>query len=252
VRHEYVRSVFRAVSIPVALAALALGAAQPVLAADWVWPVDGRVVTPYDYGGDPFVAGQHRGIDIGARVGTSVRAAVGGTVRFAGSIGSAGSTVAVRTADARFDTSYLHLASIAVEAGQQVAAGQPIGTAGRTGRPSSAAPHVHFGVRIAGSERAYRDPLALLPPPSGPRLGPAPRPSPVPVSPPPIRFAPRSPASAAGHGALDLGWALACLALIALAAMLGRSSIGASCRTTSQRRSTTSTVSPTWATSTRR
>src|SRR5438094_2814303 len=60
--------------------------------ADWVWPVVGRVITPFRNGGDPYAGGQHRGIDIGARVGTTVVAAAAGSVTFSGLAGSSGLT----------------------------------------------------------------------------------------------------------------------------------------------------------------
>ena len=84
--------------------------------ASWSWPVRGDVITPYRNGTDPYAGGQHRGIDIAAAAGTPVVAAAGGEVRFAGTAGSSGLTVSVRTADG-FDTSYLHLSAIAVRAG---------------------------------------------------------------------------------------------------------------------------------------
>ena len=158
--------------------------AAPARAA-WVWPVDGDVITPYRNGSDPYASGQHRGIDIGAAVGTAVVAAAGGEVRFAGTAGSSGLTVSVRTGDG-YDTSYLHLSSLAVRAGARVSAGERIGAVGMTGTRSAAAPHLHFGVRAAGTRHAYRDPLAFLPPPAAtnapepPPAAPAPAPQPAP------------------------------------------------------------------------
>ena len=35
-------------------------------AGAWAWPVDGPVLRPFLFGGNPYAAGQHRGIDIGA------------------------------------------------------------------------------------------------------------------------------------------------------------------------------------------
>ena len=101
-------------------------------------------------------------------------------------MGSAGLTVAVRTADGRHVTSYLHLAEVAVKKGDSVAAGARIGAVGTSGRRSVAEPHLHFGVRLAEAEDHYVDPLSLLPAP-GP--GPAPAPPPVPA-PVPVRAAP--------------------------------------------------------------
>src|SRR4051794_29778776 len=115
--------------------------------AGWAWPVRGQVITPYRNGDDPYARGQHRGIDVAAPVGTTVGAATAGAVRFAGSVGSSGLTVTVRTADGRYDTSYLHLSSIAVRAGGRVTMGERVGAVGTTGRRSANAPHLHFGVR---------------------------------------------------------------------------------------------------------
>jgi hypothetical protein len=169
---------------------LALLTAAPAR-ADWVWPVSGEVITPYRNGDDPYAAGQHRGIDIAAGVGTTVVAAAGGEVRFAGTAGSSGLTVSIRTADGRFDTSYLHLSATAVRKGQVVAGGDPVGSVGTSGVRSAEQPHLHFGVRDAGSNHGYHDPLAFLPPPAlapeRPRPAPAPSPTPEPLTPEPGR-----------------------------------------------------------------
>src|SRR3954470_5100214 len=97
--------------------------------AAWVWPVAGEVITPYRNGTDPYATGQHRGIDIAAPVGTAVVAAAGGDVRFAGTAGSSGLTISIRTGDG-YDTSYLHLSAVAVRAGAHVSAGDRIAAGG--------------------------------------------------------------------------------------------------------------------------
>jgi hypothetical protein len=156
--------------------------------AEWVWPLRGQVITQYRNGDDPYASGQHRGIDIAGDLGAPVVAAAGGEVLFAGTAGSSGLTVSIRTADGRFDTSYLHLSSAAVHEGSRVAAGDRIGAVGTSGSRSAATPHLHFGVREAGSRHTYHDPLAFLPPPTPaqpPRGAPAPQPAPVPVAPAP-------------------------------------------------------------------
>jgi hypothetical protein len=172
-----------AAAVVTVLACLLAPASAPA-SASWRWPVSGPVLTPYSNGTDPYASGQHRGVDIAAPVGAPVAAAAAGVVTFAGSVGSAGLTVAVRTDDG-FDTSYLHLSSVAVRAGDRVASGAPIGRVGTTGRRSAAAPHLHFGVREAGTRFAYRDPLDLLPVPPPATAPPAPAPVPVPVTVPP-------------------------------------------------------------------
>ncbi|HEU0025357.1 MAG TPA: peptidoglycan DD-metalloendopeptidase family protein [Thermoleophilaceae bacterium] len=169
-------------------AVLGLAAVPPPAFGAWVWPLRGEVLTSYRNGDDPYAAGQHRGIDIAGSTGAPVVAAVPGLVRFAGTAGSSGLTVSLRSADGRFDVSYLHLSAIGVRRGDSVAAGAPIGAVGTTGVRSVERPHLHFGVRMAGSRHAYVDPLALLPPPgsTAPQAPPpAPVPVPVPVAPGP-------------------------------------------------------------------
>jgi hypothetical protein len=151
------------------------------LADGWTWPIRGPVLTAYRNGGDPYAAGQHRGIDIGAPVGTRVAAATAGTVTFSGVVGASGLVVSERTADGRFDLSYIHLSSSAVHRGDALATGTTVGAVGTSGRRSADAPHLHFGVREAGQRSAYRDPLDFLAtPPAADR--PTPVPSPVPVA----------------------------------------------------------------------
>jgi murein DD-endopeptidase MepM/ murein hydrolase activator NlpD len=218
------------------MAAIGTWAAAPAAADTWRWPVRGDVVTDFAAAGGPYAAGQHRGIDVAAAVGEPVVAATDGVVRFSGMAGTSGLTVSVRTRDGRYDTSYLHLAAATVRAGEAVTAGTRLGVVGTSGSGSAAAPHLHFGVRDAGTRR-YRDPLGLLPPrPGGREL---PRGVPVPLSGPlragprsaPVRRAPRvgrNPLAwdarqpvAAADAPGPLGWAIACGALICAAILLG-------------------------------
>jgi hypothetical protein len=178
----------RRLTLTSAVTLLAFLLLVPPAWAEWSWPVRGEVITPYRNGTDPYASGQHRGIDIAASTGTTVVAATSGEVRFAGTAGSSGLTVSVRTADGRYDTTYLHLSSTAVREGDRVAAGQPLGAVGTSGTRSATEPHLHFGVRDAGSRHAYHDPLGFLPPPTAtqpPRGAPAPEPAPVPIGPAP-------------------------------------------------------------------
>jgi hypothetical protein len=163
-------------------AALTLLASAPPALGAWTWPLHGELLTPYRNGADPYAAGQHRGIDIAGRVGAPVVAAADGQVRFAGTVGASGVTVGVRTADGRFDLSYLHLSAVAVRRGDAVSAGDRLGAVGVTGVRAVAAPHLHFGVRDAGSRHAYHDPLDFLgPPPAAPVRPPEPVPVPAPA-----------------------------------------------------------------------
>jgi hypothetical protein len=191
------------------LAATALAVAAPASAA-WMWPVSGEVITPYRNGTDPYATGQHRGIDIAASVGAPVVAAAGGEVRFAGTAGSSGLTISIRTSDG-YDTSYLHLSSAAVRAGARVSAGERIGAVGTSGTRSATAPHLHFGVRDAGTQHAYHDPLAFLPPPPGgpspnpPPAAPAPAPQPAPPAAAPAPLPKDAPARRPRHAPAPRG-----------------------------------------------
>ena len=119
-----------------ALALVALLLLAAPTRADWTWPVSGEVITPYRFGGDPYAAGQHRGIDIAAADGAPVVAAVAGEVRFAGMVGSSGLTISIRTADGRYDTSYLHLSSVVGGRGR-AGGGRPARGSGRDERASA-------------------------------------------------------------------------------------------------------------------
>lgn len=171
--------------------------------AAWVWPLNGPVITPYSNADNPYAGGQHRGLDIAGETGAPVVAAAGGRVRFAGTAGSSGLTVSIRTTDG-FDTSYLHLSSASVREGESVAAGERIGAVGTSGTRSAEQAHLHFGVREAGSRHAYHDPLALLPAPppaaESPREAPVGDGAPAPVAPVPSP-SPEPLAVSSGEGA---------------------------------------------------
>lgn len=91
----------------------------------------------------------HRGIDIGAREGTPVRAATAGTIAklFLGKRG--GITVTQLDEDGRLFFYYAHLKAYApgLREGDRVAQGQMIGTVGATGNATT--PHLHFEIHRA-------------------------------------------------------------------------------------------------------
>ncbi|PJF42556.1 MAG: hypothetical protein CUN50_03730 [Candidatus Thermofonsia Clade 1 bacterium] len=87
----------------------------------------------------------HTGIDLAAPTGTTVFAADGGTVIFAGwSNWGYGNTVVL--AHGNLLTLYGHMSRVSVSCGQVVSRGTPIGTVGSTG--NSSGPHLHFEVRV--------------------------------------------------------------------------------------------------------
>lgn len=198
----------RIASLAAVVAVAVFGIPPPALAApDWSWPVRGDVVTPYRNGDDAYAAGQHRGIDIAAAVGTPVDSATAGRVVHAGVAGSSGLTVAVLADGGGLELSYLHLSTAAVREGQVVARGDRIGAVGTSGRRSVEQPHLHFGVHLAGDRHAYRDPLDFLPPLAARAVEPRPpaaAPAPVPVAAPPAAVAaPSAPEVAAPGPAVE-------------------------------------------------
>jgi murein DD-endopeptidase MepM/ murein hydrolase activator NlpD len=91
----------------------------------------------------------HTGVDFLASAGSSIFAAGGGSVEFAGyNAGGYGRLVVLRHR-LGVTTWYAHLSSIAVRRGQTVAAGSRIGRVGATG--DATGPHLHFEVRLRGA-----------------------------------------------------------------------------------------------------
>jgi murein DD-endopeptidase MepM/ murein hydrolase activator NlpD len=91
----------------------------------------------------------HNGIDLAASVGTSIKAALSGTVQGTGNTDAAcagasyGKWILIRHANG-LSTLYAHLSSIQVSSGQSVSTGDLIGLSGNTGY--STGPHLHFAV----------------------------------------------------------------------------------------------------------
>jgi murein DD-endopeptidase MepM/ murein hydrolase activator NlpD len=108
------------------------------------WPVGGPVTSEFGYRWGRL----HAGIDIGAGMGTPIRAAKGGTVIFAGQQSGYGNVVIIDHGGG-LSTLYGHQSRIAVNDGEDVGGGQVIGYVGSTGH--STGPHLHFETRIGGS-----------------------------------------------------------------------------------------------------
>ena len=107
----------------------------------------------------------HSGVDLLAPVGTTVLAADGGVVAFAGQEGAYGNVVIINHGQGR-QTRYAHLAEILVTVGQTVRGGEAIATVGQTGRPDIPQPHLHFEVRQeAPIGWVAQDPLIHIAPP---------------------------------------------------------------------------------------
>ena len=114
----------------------------------YIWPCSGSISS---YFGGRYIFGSysyHSGLDIAVSYGTTIKAADGGTVTFAGTKGAYGKLVII-THDNGTQTYYGHNSSLLVSAGDKVYQGQAIAKAGSTGR--STGPHCHFEVRVNGS-----------------------------------------------------------------------------------------------------
>lgn len=105
----------------------------------------------------------HSGADLLAAPGTPVLAAADGVVAFVGEESTYGNLVVINSAD-EWQTRYAHLETIQVKIGQQVKAGDTIGTIGTTGQPDIKEPHLHFEVRYQSPAGwVAQDPAIHLP-----------------------------------------------------------------------------------------
>lgn len=95
-------------------------------------------------------ARSHEGVDIFAKRGTPVIAAVNGMVTRTGNSGLGGKQVWLRDGILGNSLYYAHLDSIMSEGGQIVKIGDTLGTVGNTGNAEGGSPHLHFGIYILG------------------------------------------------------------------------------------------------------
>ena len=89
----------------------------------------------------------HKGLDISSKRGTTIKAAAGGVVKFAGYKGSLGNLVIIDHGNG-MQTYYGHSSKLYVKKGQKVNAGDKIASVGSTG--AATGPHLHFEVHIKG------------------------------------------------------------------------------------------------------
>jgi murein DD-endopeptidase MepM/ murein hydrolase activator NlpD len=127
-----------------------LGRASRVLASlPSRWPVRGPVNSDFGQRRSPWAPNSefHSGIDIGAPIGTPVRAPAPGVVIFAGQHAEYGVTVIIEHGN---DTKslYGHLSRLGVAMDQQVQRGDTIALTGNTGRSSG--PHLHYEIQVKG------------------------------------------------------------------------------------------------------
>src|SRR5690606_37102241 len=122
--------------------------------------------SPFGYRTHPITGERklHTGTDFAAPDGTPILAAADGTVTVAEySGGYAGLVVIEHSLDgARIATAYAHSweNGIHVAVGDRVRAGQHIADVGSSGM--STGPHLHFEVRVGGTNGDYTDPATWL------------------------------------------------------------------------------------------
>lgn len=134
-------------------------ASEPAAVVALDWPVRGDLLRRF---GPVGLGERNNGINIGAPAGAEVRAAAAGRVGYVGDdLAGQGLTVLVVHRDG-WRSVYGHLGSAVVRDGDDVRAGQQIGTVGTTagdGRPS-----IHFETwRMLGDEPRAVDPVTVLP-----------------------------------------------------------------------------------------
>ena len=88
----------------------------------------------------------HKGIDIAAKSGTSIKAAMSGTITVAEENSEYGKFIKIENGEVM--TVYAHCNSLKVKKGDKVKIGQTIATVGSTG--NSTGPHLHFEIRLSG------------------------------------------------------------------------------------------------------
>ncbi|HEY9645521.1 MAG TPA: LysM peptidoglycan-binding domain-containing protein [Chroococcidiopsis sp.] len=121
----------------------------------YAWPAHGVLTSGYGWRWGRM----HRGIDIGAPVGTPVFAAADGVVETSGwNSGGYGNMVEIRHADGSM-TRYAHHSRNLVRVGQRVRQGEQIAEVGSTGY--STGPHLHFEVHLPSQGTV--NPIAYLP-----------------------------------------------------------------------------------------
>ncbi|MFG2967646.1 peptidoglycan DD-metalloendopeptidase family protein [Streptomyces sp. NPDC048288] len=164
VMRQVTRWVVAATVLPLVLAVAAARAdtppSPPVPAIARAWPVGVR--PPVLRGWEPpaTVYGPgHRGVDVAASAGEPVRAVAAGRVSFAGRVAGRG-VVSVALTGTDLRTTYEPVTAT-VEKGDEVAAGQVVGTVEPAGAHCGASACVHWGL-LRGE--TYLDPLLLLPP----------------------------------------------------------------------------------------
>lgn len=134
-------------------AAIAKQTPPPGAARCWRWPTSGRIVQAYSNSD-----GGNKGIDIAGKRGQPIYASAKGKVVYVGNqLRGYGNLIMIKHGE-DFITAYAHNDTTLVRNGQDVKAGQKIGTMGSTGTDSV---FLHFQIRYRATAL---DPQRYLPP----------------------------------------------------------------------------------------
>ena len=122
------------------------------------------ITSPFGMRQDPMDKSKqqmHKGIDIRARKDDVLATESGGKVVAVNQNTNTGGGKSVtveyaRTDGSKVQTTYMHLSSIAVKAGDEVKAGQKLGVSGNTGTRTTGE-HLHFGVKNISADGKIRD-----------------------------------------------------------------------------------------------
>ncbi len=116
------------------------------LSLNLIRPISGTITSRFGAKSSIRVS-NHTGLDIGAPIGTPVKAAASGIVTFAGFKGSYGYLLVISHGNGT-ETYYGHCSKLYASVGQNVSQGEVVAAVGNTG--NSTGPHLHLEIRING------------------------------------------------------------------------------------------------------
>jgi len=124
----------------------------------FIYPIKGRLTSPFGYRKDPFTGRRsfHSGIDLAAPQGTPIKVVMDGSISEMSFSRVFGNYMIVTHANG-YQTLYGHLSAFKAKRGQKVMQGDVIALVGNTGL--STGPHVHLSIYKNGK---LVDPLTLL------------------------------------------------------------------------------------------
>lgn len=115
--------------------------------SNFIWPIRGRISSPYGVRVSNGRKEFHSGIDIGGPTGTNIVAAESGRVSYTGYMRGYGNVI-ILSHDRGYSTVYGHNSVNLVKKGQYVKKGSIIGKVGKTGNATGS--HLHFEIRLSG------------------------------------------------------------------------------------------------------